>query len=113
MSAARLPVSGCYNSGNVSGTTGYIGGVSGQHWRAGQNSKTAITQVRYRVLASVGGVAGGHKAASPELVNCYNAGTVKTRQATKNNNRRIDRRHKRNGGELLLSLNLVFRGNRQ
>ena len=36
-----------------------------------------VIPVSYTHLpASVGGVAGGHKAASPELVNCYNAGTV-------------------------------------
>ena len=77
-------VSGCYNSGNVSGTTGYIGGVSGQHWRAGKLENCYNTG-KVSGPASVGGVAGGHKAASPELVNCYNAGTVEDSAGYQNN----------------------------
>ena len=77
-------VSGCYNSGNVSGSTGYIGGVSGQHWRAGKLENCYNTG-KVSGPASVGGVAGGHKAASPELVNCYNAGTVEDSAGYQNN----------------------------
>lgn len=77
-------VSGCYNSGAVTGTTGYIGGVTGQHWRAGEvincyNSGTVTGP------ATVGGVAGGHKAASPVLTNCYNAGQVVDSTGSNNN----------------------------
>ena len=77
-------VSGCYNSGAVSGTTGYIGGVTGQHWRAGvvedcYNAGTVSGP------ATVGGVVGGHKAASPEVKSCYNAGTVVDTAGNSNN----------------------------
>ncbi len=77
-------VSGCYNSGSISGTTGYIGGVTGQHWRAGE-----VTDC-YNIgtvegPATVGGVSGGHKAASAVLDNCYNAGSVVDSKNSNNN----------------------------
>lgn len=77
-------VSGCYNSGSITGTTGYIGGVTGQHWRAGtvENCYNAGTVTG---PATVGGVAGGHKAASPALTNCYNAGEVVDSAGNSNN----------------------------
>ena len=77
-------ISGCYNSGDIKGTTGYIGGVTGQHWQAGEvtdcyNSGTVTGP------ATVGGVTGGHKAASPVLTNCYNAGQVADSAGRSNN----------------------------
>ena len=77
-------VSGCYNSGSVSGTTGYIGGVTGQHWRAGSVENCYNTGV-ITGPATVGGVSGGHKAASPTLVNCYNAGMIIDSAGNSNN----------------------------
>ena len=68
-------ISGCYNSGNVTGTTGYIGGVTGQHWRAGTVENCYNTGT-VTGPATVGGVTGGHKAASPVLTSCFNAGMV-------------------------------------
>ena len=68
-------VSGCYNSGSVTGNTGYIGGVTGQHWRAGTVENCYNTGT-VTGPATVGGVTGGHKAASPVLTGCYNAGMV-------------------------------------
>ncbi len=68
-------VSGCYNSGSVTGTTGYIGGVTGQHWRAG-TVENCYNTGPVTGPATVGGITGGHKAASPTLTNCYNAGMV-------------------------------------
>ena len=78
-------VSGCYNSGNITGTSGYIGGVTGQHWRAGEVSNC------YNVgtvtgPGTVGGISGGHKAATGTvLTNCYNAGKVINSAASANN----------------------------
>ena len=77
-------VSGCYNSGSVTGTTGYIGGVTGQHWRAGSVENCYNTGV-ITGPATVGGVSGGHKAASPTLVNCYNAGMIIDSAGNSNN----------------------------
>ena len=77
-------ISGCYNKGNVTGTTGYIGGVTGEHWRAGR-VENCYNVGTVTGPATVGGVSGGHKAASPELENCYNAGTVKDALGTNNN----------------------------
>ena len=76
-------VSGCYNAGAVSGTTGYIGGVVGYVW-----GTTTITE-SYNTgtvtgPATVGGVAGGHQAKQTSCVNCYNAGTIV--DSTGNNN---------------------------
>ncbi len=77
-------ISGCYNKGSVSGTTGYIGGISGQHWRSGK-------LINCRNLgevsgpATVGGVAGGHKAASVQLENCFNAAKVTDTAGAANN----------------------------
>lgn len=78
-------VSGCYNSGNITGTTGFIGGVTGQHWRAGEvincyNSGTVNGP------ATVGGIAGGHKKANATvLTNCYNVGNVVNPNTSPNN----------------------------
>ena len=77
-------VSGCYNSGSITGTTGYIGGVTGQHWRAGSVENCYNTGV-ITGPATVGGVVGGHKAASPTLTNCYNAGMVIDSAGNSNN----------------------------
>ena len=77
-------ISGCYNRGAVSGTTGYIGGVTGQHWRAGtvEDSYNAGT---VSGPATVGGVVGGHKAASPVLARCLGAGIVVDTAGNSNN----------------------------
>ncbi len=78
-------VSGCYNSGSVSGTTGFIGGVTGQHWRAGE-----VTNC-YNVgtvtgPGTVGGISGGHKAATGTVItNCYNAGKIVNSKSAANN----------------------------
>ena len=77
-------VSGCYNSGNITGTIGYIGGVTGQHWRAGMVENCYNVGV-VTGPATVGGVVGGHKAASAVMTNCYNAGTVLDATGNKNN----------------------------
>lgn len=57
------------------GSSGYIGGVTGQHWRAGR-VENCYNVGTVSGPATVGGITGGHKAASPELENCYNAGNV-------------------------------------
>ncbi len=77
-------VSGCYNAGDITGTIGNIGGVTGCHWRAGE-----VTDC-YNVgtvtgPATVGGISGAHKAASPVLKNCYNAGKVVDSTGSGNN----------------------------
>ncbi len=77
-------ISGCYNSGNITGTTGYIGGVTGQHWRAG-NVENCYNVGTVKGPATVGGVTGGHKASSPKLINCYNAGSVIDASGSNNN----------------------------
>ena len=77
-------VSGCYNSGAVSGTTGYIGGVTGQHWRAG-TVENCYNIGTVSGPATVGGITGGHKASSPVLRNCYSAGTVVDTAGNQNN----------------------------
>ncbi|MFR3309758.1 MAG: hypothetical protein ACLTTQ_04000 [Christensenellales bacterium] len=74
-------VSGCYNSGAVSEQI--YRRVTGQH-RAGvvedcYNAGTVSGP------ATVGGVVGGHKAASPVLSRCYNAGTVVDTAGNSNN----------------------------
>ena len=77
-------VSGCYNSGAVSGTTGYIGGVTGQHWRGG-TVEDCYNLGMVTGPATVGGITGGHKAASPVLNRCYNGGTVVGKNGSTNN----------------------------
>ncbi len=77
-------ISGCYNVGSVSGTTGYIGGIAGQCWGI-----SALTDC-YNVgtvsgPATVGGIAGGHKVKNTNLTNCYNAGQVVDSTGKKNN----------------------------
>mgnify|MGYP004497371415 FL=1 len=68
-------IEGCVNTGSVSGTTGYIGGVSGQHWRAGE-VRNCYNTGRVSGPATVGGVVGGHKASTSVVENCFNAGAV-------------------------------------
>ena len=68
-------VSGCYNSGNITGTTGYVGGVTGWHFRAGEVENCYNTGT-VTGPATVGGVAGGFKGGAVVLKNCFNAGQV-------------------------------------
>lgn len=76
-------VKSCFNTGTVSGTTGYIGGVAGQ----GANNCTVTDCYNTGAVsgpATVGGVLGGHKAYSTKAENCYNSGAV-TGTGTDNN----------------------------
>ena len=70
-------VSGCYNAGAVSGTTGYIGGVVGYVWGTATITESYNTG-SITGPATVGGIAGGHKAKAVNCENCYNAGTIKS-----------------------------------
>ena len=68
-------VSGCYNAGTISGTTGYIGGVVGHVWGTATITESYNTG-SITGPATVGGIAGGHKAKAVNCENCYNAGTI-------------------------------------
>ncbi|MCM1544789.1 MAG: hypothetical protein NC110_05755, partial [Ruminococcus sp.] len=77
-------ISGCRNSGNVSGTTGYIGGVVG----SGSNSTVITNCYSTGVVkgpATVGGVFGGHKAYKTSAENCFDVGNVIDSTGKQNN----------------------------
>ena len=66
---------GCFNSGDVSGSTGYVGGVAGQ----GSGGCELFDCYNAGVVsgpATVGGILGGHKAYKTNVSNGYNVGPV-------------------------------------
>lgn len=75
---------GCYNSGSISGTTGYIGGIVGQ----GANSssvKSCYNKGAVSGPATVGGIGGSHKAYTVSYSDCFHAGTVTDTAGNGNN----------------------------
>lgn len=77
-------VDGCCNTGDITGTTGYVGGVVGQAFGSG-NVKNCYNLGNITGPATVGGVGGGHKGGRANFENCFNIGTV-TDSAGSNNN---------------------------
>ncbi len=68
-------VSGCFHTGSVTGSTGYVGGVVGQGAN-GCSVSDCYNAGQVTGPATVGGVLGGHKAYSTALSDSYNVGTV-------------------------------------
>ena len=77
-------IDGCCNTGDITGTTGYVGGVVGQAFGSG-NVKNCYNLGNVTGPATVGGVGGGHKGGRANFENCFNIGTV-TDSAGNNNN---------------------------
>ena len=67
-----VTITNCYNTGSVSGSSGYVGGVAGYGNATNcYNTGTVSSSGEY-----VGGVAGYSQSNTSTLINCYNTGSV-------------------------------------
>ncbi len=83
-SGGAFTVDGCFNTGDITGTTGYIGGVVGNAYGKG-TVKNSYNVGTVTGPATVGGVGGGHKAGNTSFENCFNAGEIVDTAGADNN----------------------------